>query len=271
MAQWNRASSRGEAGTSGFLHVSDSDRRVPAELGQESQASSRLRKGAPLASRVVQGGSGLSSSCVWNLRVFPDDARGCQCPFVLCLSPQGCLRRGVPASGSSPERTGKSGSFSIGTTLVARLEFPRETGLILRYDGKAGNPFQTTQGNRLPCRYQEGRRGSDEAVPGPSEMPSREPSMSGNFWGSHEGCQVPYRTSGWNVGLPLRRRSGQGPHLAKTCEPRGFSRVAVGFSSYGGDFRLPLVLALGSLIFHSSCEGKLRVALESLQGQRDLI
>ena len=27
---------------------------------------------------------------VWNLRVFPDDARGCQCPFVLWLLPQGC-------------------------------------------------------------------------------------------------------------------------------------------------------------------------------------
>ena len=31
-------------------------------------------------------------------------------------------------------------------THVARLEFPRETGLILRCAGKAGNPFQTTQG-----------------------------------------------------------------------------------------------------------------------------
>ena len=31
-----------------------SDRRVPAELGQESQASSCLRKGTPLASRVAQ-------------------------------------------------------------------------------------------------------------------------------------------------------------------------------------------------------------------------
>ena len=40
---------------------------------------------------------------------------------------------------------------------MARLEFPRETGLILRCAGKAGNPFQTTQGNRLSCRDQEGR------------------------------------------------------------------------------------------------------------------
>ena len=43
------------------------------------------------------------------------------------------------------------------------------------------------------------------------------------------------------------------------------------FSSYDGDFWLPLVLAQGSPIFHSSCEGELGVALESLQGIRDLI
>ena len=73
-----------------------------------------------------------------------------------------------------------------------------------------------------------------------------------------------------NVRLLLRRCGGQGPHAAKTMEPRGFFRVAAGFSSYNGDFRLPLVLALGSPNFPSSCEGKLDVALESLQGQRDL-
>ena len=38
---------------------------------------------------------------------------------------------------------------------------PRETGLILRCAGTAGNPFQTTQGNRLSCRDQEGRRGNN--------------------------------------------------------------------------------------------------------------
>ena len=55
--------------------------------------------------------SGPSSSCVWNPRVFADDARGWQCPFVLCLHSQGFLRRGVWASGSYQERTGKSGLF----------------------------------------------------------------------------------------------------------------------------------------------------------------
>ena len=39
----------------------------------------------------------------------------------------------------------------------------------------------------------------------------------------------------------------------------------------GSEVSLPLGLALGSPIFPSGCEGKLGVALESLQGKRDLI
>ena len=84
----------------------------------------------------------------------------------------------------------------------------------------------------------------------------------GELCGSHPGCQVPFRPPIPNVGLLLRRSSGKGLHLAMTGEPRGFSRVTVGFSSYDGEFRLPLVLAQASPIFHSSCEGKLGIALE---------
>ena len=92
---------------------------------------------------------------------------------------------------------------------------------------------------------------------------SLSPRCVGELWGSHERCQGPFRPSGRNRGLPLICRRGQGPHLAKRWEPRGFSRVAAGFSSYHGDLRLPLWLALGSANFLSSCEGKLGVALES--------
>ena len=38
-----------------------------------------------------------------------------------------------------------------------------------------------------------------------------------------------------------------------------------------GDYWLPLVSALGIPTFYSNGDGKLGVALESLQGQRDLI
>ena len=56
-----------------------------------------------------------------------------------------------------------------------------------------------------------------------------------------------------------------------TGEPLGFSLVAVGYLSYHREFMLPLVLAQGSPIFHSSCEGERGIALELQQGKRDLI
>ena len=54
-----------------------------------------------------------------------------------------------------------------------------DQSFVLWCAGKAGNPFQTTQGNRLSCRDQEGRGGSEEEVPGPSVFPSGEPGVSG--------------------------------------------------------------------------------------------
>ena len=56
-----------------------------------------------------------------------------------------------------------------------------------------------------------------------------------------------------------------------TGEPRGFSQVAVGFSSYDGELSMPLLLVQGSPIFHSSCQGELGIGLHSLKGKLDLI
>ena len=56
-----------------------------------------------------------------------------------------------------------------------------------------------------------------------------------------------------------------------TEETSCFSPVAVGFSNYNGKYSLPLVLAQGSPIIHSSCEGELGIALESMQDKKDLI
>ena len=58
LVHWKRASSRVEAGTSGFLSISDSDHRVPAEFGQERQASSC----------VEAWNSACHSSCSWVVR-----------------------------------------------------------------------------------------------------------------------------------------------------------------------------------------------------------
>ena len=81
--------------------------------------------------------------------------------------------------------------MACGTTRELRLEFPRETGLILKCPVKVGNPLQTKQGKRLSSREQEGRRGSDKLVPGTSVFTSSETDILRNFWGHIKG--VKYR------------------------------------------------------------------------------
>ena len=60
---------------------------------------------------------------------------------------------------------GNRGRSACGPTHVARLKFPRETGLILRCAGKVGNPFQTTQGNRLSRLYAQIREKTEWPKP----------------------------------------------------------------------------------------------------------
>ena len=52
-------------------------------LDRRVRPSLVLRNRTPLASRVLPRVTGHLSSCIWNLQVFPDNAPGCQCPFVL--------------------------------------------------------------------------------------------------------------------------------------------------------------------------------------------
>ena len=78
---------------------------------------------------------------------------------------------------------GNRGRSAFGTTHVGCLEFPHETGLILRCAAKVMKLFQTKQRNRPSCGDQEGRSGSDEVLLGTSVFPSSETGMSGNFWG----------------------------------------------------------------------------------------
>ena len=124
---------------------------------------------------------------------------------------------------------------------MAHFKCPRETGLLLRCAGKAGNPFQTTQGNRLSCRDQEERRGSDEAVPVYSVFPSREPGVSGNFWVRMKAVSSLFALQGGRGDFPLDAVTGKGLILPRGgnhvvfLELRRDSRVTT------GDYRLPLV------------------------------
>ena len=91
--------------------------------------------------------TGPSSSCVWNPRVFADDARGWQCPFVLCLHPQGCLR-----APRDPRRDSRG-----------------EQSPWLPLETRPDSPVPTLQG---PCGRSPKRRGSLRFLPPLEVRPS---------------------------------------------------------------------------------------------------
>ena len=77
LAQWKRASPRGEAGTSGFLSVSDSDRRVSAQLGQESQDDKIMKKIAISLSLLLH--------CPKYCPIFPEGIKDIRRQDFCCL------------------------------------------------------------------------------------------------------------------------------------------------------------------------------------------
>ena len=120
------------------------DRRVRPRLG--------LRHGNTLAPRGVHGVRGHLSSCFWNLGGFPEDARGSHCPFLL-TSFTGWSSKRCPGIGFLSRGDREIGVLrNVEPPMRPRLEFRRETGLILRCDRKVGNPFQIKQGSRPSCR-----------------------------------------------------------------------------------------------------------------------
>src|SRR5574337_935705 len=167
------------------------------------------------------------------------------------------VQRGVRASGSYQEGTGKSGCFATWRharghvwNVVVRPASSRGV------TGRSGTPSRQSRGVDPPVEIRRVEGAQRKWCRKTSVFLSRETGMPGNFVGAHQGRQVPFRPPIPNVGLLLRRCSGKGLHLAMTGEPRGFSRVAAGFSSYDGEFRMPLVLA-------QEVQSSIRVSKES--------
>ena len=96
-----------------FLCISDLDRRVSAELEQESQSLSCYEVGTLLASLVVHRVTGQLSSCIWNLRLFLDDATGVSVPIRVVTSSSGLHSKMCPGIGTFLEWTGKLVSFGM--------------------------------------------------------------------------------------------------------------------------------------------------------------
>ena len=72
-----------------------------------------LRHRTPLASRVVHWVSVHLSSCIWNLRLFPDDATGVSVPLHVVAASPGLHSKRFPGIRTYFEWTGKSVSFRM--------------------------------------------------------------------------------------------------------------------------------------------------------------
>ena len=137
LVQWKRASSGVEAGTSGFLSISDSDRRVPAELGLERQDSSCVEDwNAAFRSSCSRGDrplvyldlepAGFSGRCT-----------GVSGPLRVVTSSTGLHTKRCPGIGFLSRADQEIGVFrNVAPPTRLCLEFLRETGLILRCDRK---------------------------------------------------------------------------------------------------------------------------------------
>ena len=94
-------------------------------------------------------------------------------------------------------------SFLPATKICHLLRFCYYINETLLYDfGAIFKKYSFPQGNRLSCRNQEGRRGSEEAVPGPSVLPSGEPGVSGAFGGRRKAVRDRFALQGGTGDFP---------------------------------------------------------------------
>ena len=211
-----------EAGTSGFLSTSDFDHRVSAELGQESQASSCVEEWNSACLSTCSRGDRPLVELYFEPAGFSERCIGVSVTHRVVISSTGLHSKRCLVIGFLSRADQEVTVFrNVASPTRLCLEFLRETSLILRCDGKVGIPFQTKQGNRPSCRDQEGRKGSDEVVPGTSVFLWSETSTLGTFWVASRVSSTLSNLRG-NVGFLLRHCSGKGPHLAMTRDPRGF-------------------------------------------------
>ena len=178
MAQWKRASSRVEAGTLGFIYISDSDRTVPAELGQESQAFSCVeeRKSACLSSSSRDDRPLVD--LVWNLRTMHGGVSTPSCCAFIHRFP---LKRcpGIEFLLRADREIRVFPHVAPPTSL--RLEFPSETGLILRCAGNFGTPCRQSRGIDPPVAIRRGEGAQMRWCQEPQCSPPVRPVCPGTF------------------------------------------------------------------------------------------
>ena len=146
-----------ETGTSGFLSISDSDLRVPAVLGQESQAWSCVEEwNSACLSRCSRGDRPLVELNV-EPTVVAGRCTGVSVPLRVVPSSTGLPSKRCQGIGFLTRSDREIGFFwHLAPPTRLCLEFPRQTGLILRCVRKVGNYSRQSRGIDPPVAIRKG-------------------------------------------------------------------------------------------------------------------
>jgi len=120
---------------------------------------------------------------------FPDDARASHFPCVL-TSFKGWSSERCPGIGFLSRGDREIGVLrNVEAPTRPRLECPRETGLILRCDGRSGTPSRKSRGVDPPVEIRRVEGAQRKWCRKTSVFLSRETGMPGNFVGRIKGAK----------------------------------------------------------------------------------
>ena len=190
LVQWKRASCRVEAGTSGFLSISDFDGRVPAELEQESQASSCVEESSSACLSSCSRGDRPLAELYLEPAGFPGQCTGVSVSLRVVTSSTGLQLKKCPGIGFLSRADREIGVFrNVAPPTRLHLQFLCETGLILGAPGRSGSHSRQSRGIDPPVEIRRGQGAQRKCCWESSVFFSNETGISGKFLGRIKGVK----------------------------------------------------------------------------------
>ena len=155
---------------------------LPLESFSGSQAPCRAVCGTCGCFQKMHGGVIAPSFCAFLHRVAFKEVSGHQVHFK--------------------SRPGNRGHSACGTTHVARLEFPRETSIILRCVGRLGTPSTQSRGIDSPVAIRRGEGAQRKRCRDPRCCPRGNPGCRGTFGGSRKAVRDRFALQGGTGDFP---------------------------------------------------------------------
>ena len=151
-----------------------------------------LMNGTPLDSGVVHWVTGHLSICIWNLRLFLDNANGVSVTLPVVSSSSGLLSKKCPGIGTSLEWMGKSVPFAMWPDPRGFLSsFNVRPAALSGARGRSGSLSRQSRGNGSSVEIRRGE-GAQIKLCWETQCSSRVRPVCWQLFDLHQVCQVPF-------------------------------------------------------------------------------